>query len=360
MGCKQRQQADSQRPAGIVWGIIVVAMSSPGLADEPTDSAQPALWEQAIACVQDSITRSPGPWPDAWRQEYTETIREVVTSHQQTPYYDRQLVILCNGFRPYWEGLKKGQDRSLFEVHCAEICWYVESLMDANFPGEEQMRALRNQYADLFHFAASSLLTQFPFLDPNAVHKAEADHLADCYRRIEAPLLPIYLHPFSQAQLEQIKQRWHDLRYARVDLWRQLGGDDTPRTRNLAPSSEQAKPSKDHPDYLLARRSLSLLHGPIWDTVGAPPEYYRAAVANHIDAQKRRVQSRAEASAAERRLEREYSRQIFQTEQIAFLMGALLESPPCFEETSLGKAGENTLPDAASSATEGGNAHGGE
>lgn len=321
-------------------------------------SAEPDPLEQAIAAVQDCMTRAPAPWPDTWRQEYTQTIRKVVTPRQEIPHYDKRLAILCNGFRPYWEGLNRTQERSLFEVHCAEIHWYVESLIDANLPGEEERRALRNQYGDLFRYAASSLLTQFPFLDPNVVRAAEADHLAQCYQRIEAPLLPIYLRLFSQAQMEQIKGRWHDLRYARVDLWRQLGGGDPPNARNLVSSREQAKPLKDHPDYLLTQRSLAQLQAQLWARVGPAPDYYRSAVANHIKAQKDRFQSMSQAAADERRLEREYSGQIVKTEQIAFLLAALLESARCLDESSSSEVQENIPPSRADSIAEGDDAHG--
>jgi len=339
MRCNERQRADSGWPAGVSWGLVLCALLSAQLAGEAPGLAEPGVLEQALACVQDSMTGSPAPWPDAWRQEYTQAIREMVKSHEATAHYDKRLAILCSGFPAYWEGLKKTQDRSLFEVHCAEIRWYLECLMDAELPGDEETNALRNQYEDLFYYAASSLLTQFPFLDPNAVRAAQADHLAECYRRIEAPLLPIYLEPFSQAHIDRIKQRWHDLRYARVDLWRQLGGD-----ASISAGDANARPINTRPHYLLTQRSLAQLQAQLWATVGPAPGYYRSAVASHIAAQKRRLQSRSQAWAEERRLEKERSRQFLQTEQIAFLLAALLESPQCFDEPPSAEAQENIPP----------------
>lgn len=213
---------------------LIVALL-PGIMAKAIGSAQVTLTERTLAAMRDWMVRSPAPWPDAWQREYVDTIRKIIESHQDAPQYALRLEILHKGFQPYWEGLKKSQDRSLFEVHCAQIRWYAEHLMGTELPSDEERQKLRDQYEDLCNYAASSLLTQFPFLDPNIVHTAKADHLGECYRKIEAPLLPIFLCPFSQAQVEQIEQRWHDLRYARVDLWRQLGGDalrTTPQERH--------------------------------------------------------------------------------------------------------------------------------
>jgi len=300
------------------------------------------------------MARSPAPWPDAWQREYLDTIRRVVSAHPDAAQYADRLAILSNGFQLYWEGLQKGQDRSLFEVHCAEIRWYAECLMGAGFRGEEDTHALRCQYEGLFHHAATSLLAQFPFLDPNAVHRAEADHLAECYKRIDAPLLPIYLEPFSLNQIERIKQRWYDLRYARVDLWRRLGGGQSPQVQHPAPAPSQVKASQEHPDYLLAQRSLAQLQAHIWAVGASPPDYYRSAVANQIDGHKRRFQSRIEAENQERRL----PRAILQTEQISFLLGALLETARSSTESSPGGADGNTAPTGLDSGAEGGDGHG--
>jgi hypothetical protein len=191
------------------------------------------------------MVRSPAPWPEAWTQEYVQTVREAIISHPEVAYSDRRLAILSKGFPPYWESLKKTEENSLFRVYCAEIRWFTTCLMDANLPGAKETRTLRSQYEELLHCAASSLLTQFPFLDPNAVHKVEADHLAQCYQWIESPLLPVYLHPFSQDEMATIRSRWHDLRYARVDLWRQLGGDAPALAKdpNAQPINTRSLPS---------------------------------------------------------------------------------------------------------------------
>jgi len=58
----------------------------------------------------------------------------------------------------------------------------------------------------------------------------------------------------SEDQVEQIKRRWQNLRYARVDLRRQLGGD-----ANGPPTTAQAPSVNAHPHYLLTQRSLARL-----------------------------------------------------------------------------------------------------
>jgi hypothetical protein len=149
------------------------------------------------------MARSPAPWPDEWQHEYIDAIRRAIGSHQDAPQYAVRLEILREGFGPYWESFKKSRDRSLFEVHRAQIRWYTEHLMGTKLPDEAERQKLRNQYKDIWNYASNCLLVQFPFLDPNSVQAAKADHLSQCYRKMEAPLAPIYLRPFSEAQVGQ-------------------------------------------------------------------------------------------------------------------------------------------------------------
>jgi len=279
--------------------------------------------EQTLAAVRECMAKSPALWPQAWQDEYTDTIRQVVIPRQDVPRYAIRLQILRDGFGSYWEGLKKNGDRSPFEVHRAQIRWYVESLMDAELPGKQGKQKLRDQFKDLADNAAHLLLTQFPFLDPNVVQTAKADHLGECYRNIDAPLLPIFRHPLSEEQVGKIKERWQGLRYARVDLWRQLGGDA--KTSN---AKRDMAPGDAHPHYLLTQRSLAQLRAQIWAIVAPAPDYYRNAVVKDLEAQKQRVRSRSDARAQEQRL----GGAVVQTEYLSFLLAALLETPGSFPE----------------------------
>jgi hypothetical protein len=300
-----------------------------------------------LVAIRDCMADSPAPWPDAWQDEYVDTIRRAATLIQDVAGPSLRMSSLSSGFGSYWQRLTKSQDRSLFEVHCAEIRWYVENFMAAEPLEHEDMHTLRQQYASLCAHATSSLLTQFPFLDPNAVRMAGADHLNRCCRDIEAPLLPIFLRPFTQGEVNAIRDVWHDLRYARVDLWRQLASDDSPEMRQAGSPPVAAELSATHPDYLLTERSLCQLQAQIGAVLARAPEYYRKAVTDHIATQKRRLQSRSRARAEERRLKREYSRQIFQTEQIAFMLAALLETAKCLDNSA--------VPERQATAAEGGN-----
>jgi len=308
---------------------VLIAALLPAISVGFTSSAKPPVVEQTLQAIEDCMVRSPAPWPVAWQQEYVDTIRHAISLHQDTPRYAERLGILRRGFELYWQDLNKSRERSLFEVHRAQIRWYTEHLMGKKLLSEDERQKLRNQYKDLWNYAACSLLTQFPFLDANTVHLAKADHLGECYRKIEAPLLPIYLCPLSEAQMGKIKQRWDNLnlRYARVDLWRQLGGEAI-----MSVNKQQVSPHT-HPHYLLTQRSLTRLLPHIWAIVAAAPDYYRSAIGNWINAEKRRYQSRRKAKSDERRLEKQLSRKLLQTEHISFLLTALLETPRCFEES---------------------------
>jgi hypothetical protein len=308
-------QGPSPKPTNLYRAVIVAVLLM--VVGPTTGYAEADPMEQALTAVRECITRSRVPWPEAWQQEYVDTIRAVITPHQDTPQYTRCLQILHEGFGPYWEGLRNSADRSRFEVHRAQARWYVEHLMSTELPGEEERQALRYQYEDLTGHAAQSLLTQFPFLDPDMVEKAKADHLAECYRNIDAPLLPIFLVPFSEAQVDQIKQRWHDLRYARVDLWRRLDTASRPLNEDRGVPSSQTDPH-----YLLMQRSFGQLRSYIWTAIGPAPDYYRRAVDNEINTQKRRLELRAEALNRERGM----PRAVLQTEYLSFLLAALLET----------------------------------
>ena len=154
--------------------VLIVALL-PGIIARVTSSAELALTEQTFQTIRDCMVRSPAPWNDAWQQEYVDTIRHAISLHQDTPRYAERLGILRRGFELYWQDLNKRKERSLFEVHRAQIRWYTEHLMDTKLLSEDERQKLRNQYKDLWNYAASSLLTQFPFLDPNAVHLAKAN-----------------------------------------------------------------------------------------------------------------------------------------------------------------------------------------
>jgi hypothetical protein len=268
--------------------------------------------EETLIVIRACIDKSPAPWPQTWQREYVDAIHQTLAASQEFSRDASRLQIVRSGFPPYWESLRKGPDHSLFEVHLAQIRWFLESLLKAELAGADDRQKLRDQYRDLVEYAARSLLAQFPFLDPNAVEAARADHLAQCCQEIDAPLLPIFRRPLSEDEVRRITERWHDLRYARVDVWRQLGGD----------SKTPARSAQAHPHYLLIQRTLGQLRAQLWSLIVSPPDYYREAVRRELDAQIHRVQARAQMRNQERRLERTALR----TECVSFLLTALLET----------------------------------
>ncbi len=278
-----RQRCANNVPAFTLAELLVVIATIVLVAEIPVaaeNSAKPNSLAQALAAIRACMAKSPAPWPQAWQQEYVETIRQVAVAHRDSPGYAPRMEILHNGFALYWEAVPKNDQRSLFEVRQAEIHWYVDNLMAGEVPTKNSREKLREQYRDLVGYATDALLTQFPFLDPNRVRRAQTDHLRACDRLIESPLLPTFSSPFTEAQVDQ---RWTKLRYARVDLWRRLGGGAGTRANKTLVASGNA-----HPDYLLAQRSLEQLRGQIWSLIPAPPDYYRKAVAKEMAAQKQR------------------------------------------------------------------------
>lgn len=306
--------------------LIVVLISA--VVARATNSSELAGIERTLQAIHDCMARSGAPWPDEWKQEYIDTIRKAVNVRQGASHYAERLEILRKGFGPYWDSFNKTGDRSLFEVHRTRIRWYVEHLMETEFPTEQERQKLRDQYRSLWEHAASSLLTQFPFLDPNAVQAAKADDLSLCYSKIDAPLMPVYLHPFSEEQVTQIKKRWDELRYARVDLLSSVASSSIPLGREDAPSANAVR------DYDLTKKSLSQLLGLVWMVVPQRPDYYIIALQNRTKELKRRVEVKQQARSDQQRLEKELSRQLLQTEHISFLLAALLETMQCLNGAS--------------------------
>jgi len=303
--------------AAIMMGVPITARAE--------GSAEPNSLVQAVGAIRDGMAKSPAPWPQAWQEDYVEAIRQVAVAHRDSPGYAARLEILRSGFSPYWEAVPRNDQRSLFEVRQAEIRWYVESLMSAELPGHDERQKRYDQHKDLAEYAARSLLTQFPFLEPNTVEDAKVDYVRECYRNIEAPLLPIFQRPFSGQQAGQLQERWHSLRYARVDLWRQLGGG------RKEPALKRETPSgKMHPDYVLAQRSLGQLRGQLWAIVAPAPDFYQIAVTKDIEAQRQRFRSRSDARGQEQRL----GGAMVQTEYISFLLAALRETAEVAEGTA--------------------------
>ncbi|MBN2182963.1 MAG: hypothetical protein JW715_13715 [Sedimentisphaerales bacterium] len=132
----------------------------------------------------------------------------------------------------------------------------------------------------------------------------------------------------TEAQIEQIKKRWHSLRYARVDFWQSLGGDETKST-----VSHDISSINSHPDYVLTQRSLTQLLSRTWVIVAPAPDYFRDAVLSRGEIQKQRQKALSEARRKEIRLEREYSGQLLQSEYISFLLAALLETTEYLQDS---------------------------
>ncbi len=254
------------------WIVLLLA----ALACPPANLATSSEPEQALAAIDDCLAASPPAWPQGWQSEYVNAIRDALRGHEAPADYTLRLDALREGFPLYWQDVTTNGDRPLFELQCAEIKWYARHLVSSPLPAEDDRHAIRKQMKDLWHTAADSLIAQFPFPDPNMVCKARADHLHDCLRWVDAPLKPIFRQPFAAEQINRIREGWHELRYARVDLMRQLGGEDV----FLALRPREAAPS-DHPHYLLTYRSLEQLESFIWTVVTRPPEDYLKAQQNY-------------------------------------------------------------------------------
>jgi hypothetical protein len=314
---------------GSAWAVVfLLATAGTGADASPNRPA-----ERTLDAIRDCMTRTPAPWPQSWQADYLDVIRRVITvdanSHAGSDFVAR-LDVLARGFEPYWHDLKKYEDRSLFELQRAQIRWYTEALFAAGLPKDPDRQKLRDQYEALCNDAAADLMAQFPFLDPNTVQRARDDSLADCYRKIDAPLLPIFLHPLTDAHVKLLQQAWENQRDSRVDLWWQIIDSEK--------AGQRPSPSTPHPHYLLTQRSLNQLLSRVWTVTTSPPEYYRTAVANREDAQKRLFRAKSQGLALERRLERERSSQVLQAEEIGFLLRALIETatarPSAVQENS--------------------------
>lgn len=231
---------------------LLVILLFAGTASRIKASEKVDLVDQTLSLLGDCMSAHPVLWPESWQREYLERIRRVLVSCEDKPGFALRLEILGNGFQSYWERLEKARSRPSFEVKCAQIRWYVEHLMETAIPNEIERQSLRDQWKDLYDHAASSLLDQFSFLDPNRIRSISAMRLSECHRGIDAPLEPVFLGLFTEAEMKQIKQRWHDSRYSRVEIFSQLGGDDI-----MLDEGPKGSFSDEHPHSLLAERCLA-------------------------------------------------------------------------------------------------------
>ena len=296
--------------------IALVAVMTGHFGMANTSSTEPTLRDWTVGAIRECMAKAPPPWPKAWQEDYVTTIRDILDAHQDATEYARRLEILRDGFGAYWGRLRKGSDRFLFEVDRARIRWYTESLMDCQLIGPDERRKVGEQHAALLDYAAASLLAQFPFLDAYKVQSAKADLFVQWQREIEAPLLPTFRILLSEPQMNEIRERWHALRYARVDFWRQRG---------IAGPSEAAPDGSSGGNdfhYLLAQHSFLQLRGEISAAVDRPPDYCREAVSKEIEARKRDLESRAGAWKREVRL----GEAVLQAERVSFLLASLLET----------------------------------
>jgi len=78
--------------------IMIVALFW-GIAVGVTSSEKPAPADQALEAIRYCMARSPAPWPDEWKQEYIDTIRKAISTHQDTPQYNLKVEILGKGFK---------------------------------------------------------------------------------------------------------------------------------------------------------------------------------------------------------------------------------------------------------------------
>lgn len=308
---------------------------------EGSESATPM--EQTLQAVHEYMIDHPVPWPETWQNEYIDTIRRATVLPEEPSDYTMRLSILKNGFPPYWENLPKSRDRSLFEVHCAQIRWYTEHLMCSPLPSKIDKQILSNQWKDICDHATDSLLTQFPFLDPNEVQSSKMDYLSRCNNHIRAPLVPGFTRPLSEVEMNLIENFWHKLRYDRINLCRQIVGDEVINNKY-----RDLQKFKIQNHGLFTQKCLNQLLAQTLSIVTHTPDYYRTALANQIEARKQWDQMMSGTRRLERGLQQKYSGQLPQTEYLGFLLVALLETPQCLEESQLGRTKKNLVqnPDA--------------
>ncbi len=312
--------------AYVVYVTVSISLLS-GHVGGVADSVLGGL--QVPGVIQECVDKVPALWPEAWRREYIETMHRAMAPDPNGAPTTWHLEALGEGFTRYWKGLVKNQDRAFFEIQLAEIRWYTEHLIRASSPSAEDTRKRRDQWKRLSDHGASLLLTQFPFLDPSIVQKAQADHLVLCYHHIDAPLVPVFGDLLSDTQVEQVKKRWHDLRYARVDIWNRLGGEAMISLDGL-----EAMPVQEHPHYLLTQQSLAQFQAHVQAIAIVPCDHYRDALRHYTEAQLQRRKSLSQARRAEHRLERDHAGQLLQVEHLGFLLTALLETGAPVVETS--------------------------
>jgi hypothetical protein len=303
-------------------GFTVIAMLFGGLIGKALGSAEPAPLEQALTAVQDCMTRSPAPWPEAWQREYLDAIRKALASDPNLPDCAAKLEVFRRGFMRYWaqgQGFKLTQLE--YDLRKSETRWYCETLMSQDLPSTSERAILKGQLRDLCDYAGQYLKGRFPFLTPVCLEEAKKSVLTEFDQEVDSPLLPIFRRPLSDAQVRAVKANWGRLYRRWHFIWRDVryGGPD------LEGASASTDPTK-HPHCRFVKRCLLYLPGMIWPTVEKPPGYVTDVI-RKLNAEKaERGRVNRQGAEAERELAMRSSNQVEQVEEWSFVFTALLET----------------------------------
>jgi hypothetical protein len=268
------------------------------------------------------MARSPAPWPEAWKQEYAETIGQALGRTQRKPDGAARMEVFRRGFPRYWA---KGQvtpcTQAEYNLRKAKIRWFCETLAEEALPSPAEKAMLEDQFRDLCDWATDYLRARFPFLRADCVEQGKQAALREFGEDLAAPLVPVFRKPLSPDQLQAIKASWARSCTRWFFTWRHVRYD------GAGPDYPCDPPAlADHPHSVFTRRCLNYLPGMIWPVVEKPPVYVLEALKEVNTEKDARVRGNRQALEQERSLALRFSNQIEQAEQWSFVLTALLET----------------------------------
>jgi hypothetical protein len=284
--------------------------------------------------LHDRISQGQTQWPEEWRAEYVSAVREILLKYVDTRAFGACLDRLDAAFPAYWKGaVCVTSDRADFELSKAQMCWYVENLMDRGIPSSDELASVRDQVCDLLTYAMQSLHGEFPFLSHAHADAALRATQGMLDGMITSAFVPPFQRPLSSRQVAQIKDQWDRACLTRFDLWRQMS------YALYSTTSQGVSPdSKRSPYYRFVHRCLLTVVDALWQAGPAPPEYFVKAARRRQEEAAARRRAVKEARVAERRSVPPGDTTLEQIEQWGFVLASLIagqawDSPECHESS---------------------------
>lgn len=261
-------------------------------------------------------------WPSDWAHEYVQTIETSITQYSQNPDYKQHVESLYESLEVHRYLLNRHMStKADHDFYKAEIRWFIEAFMSSPLSSQEDRNLLKTQFQKLYKYAAKSLKGQFPFLAEENIESCVTQKLVELESRIDNPLLPILLRPYTNEQMDQIRSNWSRLYRGRKTLWLRM------RDHRLDLAFFDNPPKDcESLERQFIHRSLGDVFKASWLVIDPPPDYVGKAIMSLKERRQEAVPDRYVTASQKKRQGSGPPREAVSVEQWLFIFSALLET----------------------------------